>query len=379
MDTKMARGSRDTIGKSVYSGTSTQVVPRKYRVLPKDQPRNKPYNGTRNSIVWTPEQSHVSSEKRPRKMLNCDRRNPVDSSNRDGELSDSNAPKTQGRVCKFWVSDKCLKGDKCNFLHSWFHGEGFAMLATLEGHKKVIKGIALPSGSEKLYSASKDGTAQVWDCHTGQCIQVINLGAEVGSLISEGPWVFIGIPNVVKAWNIQTGAEFNLEGPVGQVNAMVVGDNMLLAGAQDGTILVWKGNTETDPFQKVACLKGHTSPVVCLCIGRGRLYSGSIAGTIRVWDLNTLQLVTSLKGHKEAVTSLLCWDQFLLSCSLDRTLKFWGTSEKDVLKVFYTHTEQQGILSLCGITGVEDKPILFCSSNDNIVHLYDLPLFTEQA
>ncbi|XP_021906603.1 zinc finger CCCH domain-containing protein 48-like [Carica papaya] len=160
---------------------------------------------------------------------------------------------------------------------------------------------------------------------------------------------------------------------------MVVGDNMLLAGAQDGTILVWKGNTETDPFQKVACLKGHTSPVVCLCIGRGRLYSGSIAGTIRVWALDTLQLVTSLKGHKEAVTSLLCWDQFLLSCSLDRTLKFWGTSEKGVLEVFYTHTEQQGILSLCGIADVEDKPILFCSSNDNIIHLYDLPSFTERG
>lgn len=31
---------------------------------------------------------------------------------------------------------------------------------------------------------------------------VINLGGEVGSMIAEGPWVFVGIPNFVKVrWN----------------------------------------------------------------------------------------------------------------------------------------------------------------------------------
>jgi hypothetical protein len=31
-----------------------------------------------------------------------------------------------------------------------------------------------------------------------QCIAVINLGGEVGCMISEGPWLFVGIPNFVK-------------------------------------------------------------------------------------------------------------------------------------------------------------------------------------
>lgn len=31
-----------------------------------------------------------------------------------------------------------------------------------------------------------------------QCLGVINLGGEVGCMISEGPWVFVGIPDVVK-------------------------------------------------------------------------------------------------------------------------------------------------------------------------------------
>ena len=60
-----------------------------------------------------------------------------------------------------------------------------------------IIGISTPLG-DKLYTGSKDGTVRVWDCHSGECDRVINLGAEVGSLISEGHWVFAGLPNVVK-------------------------------------------------------------------------------------------------------------------------------------------------------------------------------------
>ena len=31
-----------------------------------------------------------------------------------------------------------------------------------------------------------------------QCTSVLNLGAEVGCVISEGPWLLVGMPNLVK-------------------------------------------------------------------------------------------------------------------------------------------------------------------------------------
>lgn len=40
-------------------------------------------------------------------------------------------------VCKYWVTDNCVHGDKCKHLHSWFCGSGFTMLTKLEGHKEV--------------------------------------------------------------------------------------------------------------------------------------------------------------------------------------------------------------------------------------------------
>ncbi|MBA0696104.1 hypothetical protein Goari_002689 [Gossypium aridum] len=101
------------------------------------------------------------------------------------------------------MSGHCHRGDKCWYLHSRSRGDGFSMLAKLEGHKKVfffphldfgtIRGIALPSGHDKLYSGSSDGTARIWDGHTGKCLHFTNLGDEAGSLITEGAWVFIGI------------------------------------------------------------------------------------------------------------------------------------------------------------------------------------------
>lgn len=98
--------------------------------------------------------------------------------------------------------------------------------------QQVVSGIALPSGSDKLYTGSKDETVRVWDCQSGQCTGVINLGGEIGCLISEGPWIFVGIPNVVKAWNIQSGTDLSLSGPAGQVYALVVGNGLLFAGIQ---------------------------------------------------------------------------------------------------------------------------------------------------
>ncbi|KAF8034119.1 hypothetical protein BT93_C0407 [Corymbia citriodora subsp. variegata] len=210
---------------------------------------------------------------------------------------DKNPQKPREKVCRYWILGNCVKGDACPFLHLWFHGVDFAMLAKLEAHKKGISGIAIPSGSTKLFSGSKDGTVRIWDCHTGLCDQVINLGGEVGCFTCEGPWVFVGLPNIVKAWNIQNGASYDISGPVGQVHALEVANNMLFAGAQDGAILVCKEGSEADPFQMAAPLRGHTQGVVSLTIGRDRLYSGSIDLTIRVWDLNTLECVQELVGH----------------------------------------------------------------------------------
>ncbi|XP_042495573.1 zinc finger CCCH domain-containing protein 48-like [Macadamia integrifolia] len=287
--------------------------------------------------------------------------------------------RVQDKVCRYWLAGNCSYGDKCKYLHSWFLSDSFTLLKQLEGHQKVITGVALPSGSDKLYSASKDQSIREWDCHTGQCAAVVNLGGEIGCMMSEGPWLFAGIPNSVKVWNTQTGSEFSLSGPVGQVHSLVEADGLLFAGTQDGKILAWKIDAASNCFQPVASLEGHSLAVVSLVVGADRLYSGSMDHTIRVWDLETLQCIHTLTGHTSAVMSVLCWKEYLLSCSLDKTIKVWAATESGNIEVVHTHNEENGVLTLCGVHDGQLKPVLMCSCDDNTVHIYDLPSFSERG
>ncbi|KAK4280405.1 hypothetical protein QN277_012033 [Acacia crassicarpa] len=283
------------------------------------------------------------------------------------------------KLCNYWVQGKCSYGESCKYLHSWSVGDGFSLLTQLEGHQKVVTGISLPSGSDKLYTGSKDETVRLWDCQSGQCLAVINLGCDVGCMIVEGPWLFVGVPNFVKVWNTQTSGELSLTGPAGQVYALAVGNNMLFAGTQEGSILAWKFNAATNTFEPVTSLLGHSGPVVSFVVGANRLYSGSMDKTIRVWNLETLQCLQTLTGHTAVVMSVLCWDQFLLSASLDKSVKVWVATESGNLEVTYTHNEEDGVLKLCGMHDSQGKPILLCSCNNNTVHLYDLPSFAERG
>lgn len=296
-----------------------------------------------------------------------------------GRMGANKVVRKTEKVCNYWVQGNCNYGDKCRFLHSWSLGECFTLLNHLDGHQKVVTGIALPAGMDKLYTGSKDETVRAWDTNTGQCMGVINLGGEVGCMISEGPWLFVGIPNVVKAWNTQTNQELSLSGPVGQVYTMVVGNDLLFAGTQDGTILAWKFNAVTNNFEPAASLKGHTLAVVSLVVGANRLYSGSMDHSIKAWSLETLQCLQTLTEHTNVVMSLLCWEQFLLSCSLDQTIKVWVATESGNLEVTYSHKEEHGLLNLRGMPDSESKPVLMCSCNDNSVRLYDLPSFSEKG
>ncbi|CAH8300592.1 unnamed protein product [Eruca vesicaria subsp. sativa] len=375
------------------------IVPRR----PYANRMNKAPNKWSRNLVWT-----ASDANMPRKndtttygstkpqvsgagssVSNLQRKNAAYGEQRSSSVSDTRgwgskdkgSPKSMECLCKFWKAGNCKKGDQCSFLHSWTSLPGMVMVASLDGHKKDLKGIALPQGSDKLFSASTDGTLRIWDCHTGQCVHTINLQAEAGSLMSEGSWVFLGLPNAVKAFDVQTSKDLHLNGVVGQVRAMTVGNEMLFAGTSSGSISVWKAtDSESDPFTYLTSLEGHHSgEVTCFIVGGQRLYSGSADKTIKVWDLSTLECTMTLRQHTDTVTSLLCWDQYLISASLDGTIKVWACSENGNLKVTNTRRQEQSVHSLCGMSDAEGKPIVFCSYQNGTVSIRDLPSFEERG
>ncbi|GLT77563.1 hypothetical protein SLA2020_491330 [Shorea laevis] len=258
----------------------------------------------------------------------------------------------------------------------------FSSLANLQGHKKDVTGIVLPSGSDKLFTSSSDGIMCMWNCNTGECVASGHLGGEIGCLISEGTWIFAGLKNLIKAWNVANnsgGEPICLNHSMGQVYSMEADEDLLYAGTQEGSILVWRGSCEATPFKLVASLKGHSKGVLCLAIGRGILYSGAMDHTVRVWDPKNFQCLNVLKGHSGYVTSLLCWDVVLFTSSLDKTVNAWAYEDGE-LKVVHSHREEDGVVKLSGLQqDAETDPTLFCCLKDNSVRLYDLPSFAEKG
>ncbi|KAK7385510.1 hypothetical protein VNO78_31232 [Psophocarpus tetragonolobus] len=381
MDVKFARRNERVGGRTCVFWQAGRCNRNPCRFLHRETP--SPLPRTTDSIVNT-RQGH--GEKPHSSSVNTPKYNSKTALTRkNGNIEDETSAakpsnKPSPTLCKYWTNNNCVHGEKCVNLHSWFYGDGFSTLAKLQEHKKVITGVVLPVGSDKIYSGSTDGTVRIWDCHTGQCANVVNLGAEITSLISEGSWIFVGLKNTVKAWNIQTFSEFNLDGPNGRVVVMTVGNDTLFVGAEDGLIAAWRGSSgDKSPFELVGSLTGHTKSVVCLTVGGKMLYSGSFDQSIKVWDMDSFQCKMTLNEHIDAVTSLICWDQYLLSSSADCTIKVWACIEVGSLKVIYTHNVDNGVVSLLGMHDAEGKPILFCSCRDNSVRMFELPSFSERG
>ncbi|KAL0397833.1 UNVERIFIED_CONTAM: Zinc finger CCCH domain-containing protein 48 [Sesamum calycinum] len=211
--------------------------------------------------------------------------------------------KGQPKQCKYWVTGNCVQGDKCKDLHSWFSGSGFTLLRKLEGHTKAITGISFPSGSEKLYSCSKDKSIRAWDSHTGQCAGSVITDGEAGCLISEGPWLFVGLQSALKGWKLQTQADFSFSLLPGLVCSMVLDDDKLFAGMEGFTALCGIHDAEAKPILLCACndntvrlydLPSFTErgrifskrEVEVIEIGsNGLFFTGDASGEIAVWKL----------------------------------------------------------------------------------------------
>ncbi|GFY99610.1 zinc finger WD40 repeat protein 1 [Actinidia rufa] len=220
-----------------------------------------------------------------------------------GSVNDKVGGGTVNKVCVYWLSGRCTR-NPCRFLHlesptskpskqsqdrrsnTWHrspsnsvknsstsHGGGFETESKIarKTQSTAVTGIAFPSGSDKLLTGCKDKTVRVWDGTTGQCVGGVNMSGEVGSLICHDPWVFVGLTNAVKAWNIQTQEELNLTGPVGQVYALTLKKGVLFAGTQ-----VW----ESDTFECIHTLNGHTD--VVMFVG---LWGEVLADLTRPWSL----------------------------------------------------------------------------------------------
>ncbi len=159
---------------------------------------------------------------------------------------------------------------------------------TLMGHEDEVFSVAFSPDGNLLASASKDGTARLWELSTGK-------------------------------------TRFELKGHTSEVTSVAFhpDGNRVATGSEDHSVRIWHAATG----KLVGVLDGHTDHVLCVAYSPDGdwLATGGRDATIRIWDthsLDAIEVIENLDGNVRALDfsrdgellaalesgSLLCFD-----------------------------------------------------------------------
>jgi WD40 repeat protein len=204
---------------------------------------------------------------------------------------------------------------------------------TLNGHTDGIRCVAFSPIGSRIASASRDGTAIVWDATSGRAVQTIkgHAGSVSGVAFSpDGKWLATASSDrTVKVWDAATGTELHtLKGHAGPVWCVAFGPDgtRLASGSFDHTVKVW----DTATGREILTFDAHPDQVTCVAFSPdGKwLASASRDGKVLIWDPNSGRATRSIESHAVVWSVALSPDgKSLASASAGRhgTVTMWTT------------------------------------------------------
>jgi WD40 repeat protein len=198
----------------------------------------------------------------------------------------------------------------------------------LEGHQDAINGINVSGNGQMIATASRDGTAKLWDIY-GKVIAT--LSGHRGDVYS---------------------VSFSPDG------------KYLATASKDGTAKLWDIHGKA-----IATLKGHQGDVYSVSFSKNSqtIVTASRDGTAKLWDLKGKHLLTVV-GHKDDIYSARFSPdgQHFATASKDETAKLWDL-QGNLLQTFTGH---QGAVN--SVSFSPDGARLTTASTDKTVKLWDL-------
>lgn len=158
------------------------------------------------------------------------------------------------------------------------------------------------------------------------------------------------------------------------ISCTVSGDgNFLYTGSLDRKIKVWnisKGNNETLPVQTIS---GHMRGIRCVHAEGANLFSGAGDSFAKLWDTSTYKCKQTYVGHAAQVMAVKSAKTKLFTGSFDKTARLWDVETAKCEATFKGHEE--GLASIA----LHDDNLLFTSSADSTVKMYDIRMKSEDA
>ncbi|KAI1123303.1 putative E3 ubiquitin ligase complex SCF subunit sconB [Nemania abortiva] len=271
-----------------------------------------------------------------------------------------------------------------------------SLVRTFLGHTAGIR--ALQFDGSKIISGSLDGTIKIWNWQTGQCVLTISNhnGALVGLDLAGKILVSSSMDKTIKIWNFEGKEAFTLRGHKDSVNSvnMDTTSRTLISASDDFTLRLW----DLDTRQCIRVFEGHCgqvqqalfSPVepeyshllessllanhssygsgFTACPERSLpppyVISGSLDNTLRVWDTATGACVRVDFGHTEGVWSFATDSLRVVSGAGDSLVKVWDAITGNCLR---TLTDHKGPVTCIGLT----DSILATGSDDCRIIVYN--------
>ncbi|KAJ3322668.1 hypothetical protein HDV06_002882 [Boothiomyces sp. JEL0866] len=186
------------------------------------------------------------------------------------------------------------------------------VLGKFIGHTRAVEDIAIHDGF--LYSCSSDTTIKKWDLSSYQELFNFNghLTSVYGLHVTEDSLWSVSGDKLAIGWDLETGnISAKFEHPDYVKSIAVLPNGLVATGCRDENIRIWDPATE----QVIHILSAHFDEVSSLKVCKGYLVSGSLDGTLRFWDLKT-----TLGGNREEVKKVEKVEESLLTAEEEAEL-----------------------------------------------------------
>jgi len=246
-----------------------------------------------------------------------------------------------------------------NLVKLWKADTGAWIPDDLKDHSGNINSVEFSSkDSERLLTASDDGTAIIWDLRNLMVPKLLftlphskpeaqNRKVNYATFSPDGTLVVtVGEDHNAQLWDAKTGSlKFCFCEHTKGVLYAAFDPNAprVTTASADGTAIIW----DTVTGNRVATLNGHTNEAVFVAYGRKVIVTTGKDGMAILWDSDSGKLLSTLKGHSADVV----YAQFsyagelesaqtgrLVTASLDGSAKIWDVPSGKLVMTLDGHT-----------------------------------------